>query len=154
MERDRILSEIEQAWAALLQRRNRAHLYRSMLRAAGLDLDDALYPLLSAVARISPARVADVAEAVGIAHTTASRHLTELERRGLVMRSPDPSDGRVAVIELTPEGKEAVVRMRAELRRQIGAALADWSDERLAVFARDLADFAVALGVDAGERDG
>ncbi|MEY9895798.1 DNA-binding MarR family transcriptional regulator [Catenulispora sp. MAP12-49] len=153
MERDRILSEIERAWAALLQRRNRAHLYGAMLKAAGLDLDDALYPLLSAVARISPARVADVAEAVGIAHTTASRHLTELEKRGLVKRSPDPSDGRVAIIELTDEGTRAVAAMRGELRRQIGAALADWPDERLAVFARDLAAFAAALGIGPGGPD-
>lgn len=36
--------------------------------------------------------------------TTALRHLAELERRGIVMRRPNPSDRRVLYVNLSAEG--------------------------------------------------
>jgi MarR family transcriptional regulator for hemolysin len=54
----------------------------------------------------------ELAQAVGIEGPTLTRHLDALERQGLVRRSPDASDRRAVVVELTPEGHEAHARLR------------------------------------------
>lgn len=41
----------------------------------------------------------------------------ELEEDGLVSRRPDPDDGRRALVELTPAGKEA---LEDDRRRRVG----------------------------------
>src|SRR6478672_13345496 len=54
----------------------------------------------------------DLAAAVGIEGPTLTRHLDALERQGLVRRSPEASDRRAVVVELTPEGHAAHARLR------------------------------------------
>ena len=46
--------------------------------------------------------------ASGSPQTTALRWIALLERRGLVMRRPDPSDSRSALLTLTPAADTAV----------------------------------------------
>lgn len=120
------VARIEEQLLALILRANRARIYDDLLKGAKLRIDKALYPVLSATATIQPARVAEIAEVVGLNPTTTSRHLSTLEREGLVSRTKNVSDARAAVIELTPQGKRAVRALR---------------DSRRAVFARLLAGF-------------
>jgi DNA-binding MarR family transcriptional regulator len=126
MARDDKHARIEELLLALILRANRARIYDDLLKGAKLSIDKALYPVLSATAAIEPARVADIAEVVGLNPTTTSRHLSALEREGLVSRAKSTRDARVAVIELTSQGKRAIRGLR---------------DARRAVFARLLADF-------------
>jgi DNA-binding MarR family transcriptional regulator len=126
MARDDKHARIEELLLALILRANRARIYDDLLKGAKLSIDKALYPVLSATAAIEPARVADIAEVVGLNPTTTSRHLSALEREGLVSRAKNTRDARVAVIELTSQGKRAIRGLR---------------DARRAVFARLLADF-------------
>jgi DNA-binding MarR family transcriptional regulator len=119
-------ARVEEQLLALILRANRARIYDDLLRGAKLSIDKALYPVLSATAAIEPARVADIAEVVGLNPTTTSRHLSALEREGLVSRATNTRDARAAVIALTPRGKRAIRGLR---------------DSRRAVFARLLADF-------------
>jgi DNA-binding MarR family transcriptional regulator len=119
-------AQIEEQLLALILRANRARIYDDLLKGAKLSIEKALYPVLSATAAIEPARVADIAEIVGLNSTTTSRHLSALEREGLISRARSASDARAAVIELTPQGKRAIRGLR---------------DSRRAVFARLLADF-------------
>ena len=60
--------------------------------------------VLVEVARLGPARVTDVASAVGIAQGTASTLLEALVRDGLVTRAQDPADRRVTRVLATPKG--------------------------------------------------
>ena len=57
-----------------------------MIKAAGIRLDRALFPLLVLVERFGPIGVVDLADRVGRDYTTVSRQLGKLEQHGLVTR--------------------------------------------------------------------
>ncbi|MFB9427967.1 MarR family winged helix-turn-helix transcriptional regulator [Streptoalloteichus tenebrarius] len=139
--RERALSALDRAAGAMVQRANRVHLYGEMLRAAGLAVEDALYPVISAVATLGPARVADISSAAGIGPTTGSRHLSQLERLGVVRRTDDPTDARVALVELTPHGRRVAERLRESRRRIFAELVSDWSDAEVERFSRQLQRF-------------
>jgi len=67
---------------------------------------------------IDPAgsRLTDMAEVVHMTKQSVGEAASDLERRGYVQRLPDPTDGRVKIIQLTDRGCEA---------QQIGIALID-----------------------------
>lgn len=71
---------------------------------------------------------------MGIEPTSLSRTLKNLEERGLIVRKPNPEDGRSVLIVLTPEGlemrdvsKEVVLSFYEAINERI-------SPEELAVF--------------------
>lgn len=70
-----------------------------------------------------------------------TRHLHELERRGLVCRVTDPHDQRARLIELTPEGGAAAGRYMETVLGWLTDAVADWSDEDRETFGRLLTRF-------------
>ncbi|MCC7052546.1 MAG: MarR family transcriptional regulator [Gemmatimonadaceae bacterium] len=84
--------------------------WQSVLRAAmaALELTPAQFRLLTAVAWLSPrdpgVRQADIAAVAGTDPVTTSEVLRTLEARGLVKRSPHPTDRRARSIEVTDAG--------------------------------------------------
>jgi DNA-binding MarR family transcriptional regulator len=58
-------------------------------------------------------RLTVLAARAGLTHQAMGEVVTELERRGMVERVPDPSDGRARLVCLTPAGREVV---RAAIR--------------------------------------
>jgi DNA-binding MarR family transcriptional regulator len=62
--------------------------------------------LLAEVDRLQPARLADVAKAVGISQGTASTLIEALVRDGLVVRKADEVDRRAVRLTTTSEGAE------------------------------------------------
>ena len=61
--------------------------------------------------------VRELADAAGIASPTATRTLDGLERDGLVVRRPSPTDRRSVLVELTDAG-----RARVEAARKVARA--------------------------------
>jgi MarR family transcriptional regulator for hemolysin len=53
----------------------------------------------------------ELAEAVGVREATLTHHLNAMERQGLVTRTRDPGNRRIHVVELTPAGEAAFVRL-------------------------------------------
>lgn len=53
-----------------------------------------------------------------------SRLLRDFERRGLIVRSPSPQDGRQALISLTPEGQDAFEPLDRASYNAVGSLLA------------------------------
>jgi MarR family transcriptional regulator, transcriptional regulator for hemolysin len=91
----------------------------------------------------------ELADAVGIREATLTHHLTAMESGGLISRRRDPANRRVQVVELTPEGEAAFVRLRTvamsfdrQLRRGI-------SDEEITEFEGLLGRFAANVGAEA-----
>lgn len=80
-------------------------------------------------------RVGELARRV-VAHAShTSKALTVLERRGWITRHPVPGDRRVVVVRATPDGLAASRAIRAKLRAELAARVADWSDAELAAAA-------------------
>jgi DNA-binding MarR family transcriptional regulator len=70
-----------------------------------------------------------LAAAVDLDLSTVSRHLTQLEQRGLVNRRPDGDDRRASRISLTDTGRvfwQDLLSARSEL---LGSALSEWTDD-------------------------
>jgi len=61
--------------------------------------------------------VSDLATLERIRPQSMAQTVKDLEGDGLVSRRPDPDDGRRALVELTPQGLEA---LQADRRRRVG----------------------------------
>jgi DNA-binding MarR family transcriptional regulator len=107
-------SEVEglRAWAALL----RCHaavvpvLSRQVQQQSGLPLSwyDVLLELQAASE--GRLRIQELGERVVLSRSRVSRLVDELAREGLVVREPDPSDGRASFASITDEGLTAFRR--------------------------------------------
>ncbi len=83
---------------------------------------------------------AALARAVGADKTRIIGVLDELQRRGLIARTPDPTDRRVRLLSVTPAGRRLHGSVRAGIRRH--------EDRLLALLpARDRQGFLRALGL-------
>jgi len=75
--------------------------------------------VLFTIVRVGPIGVADLAAAENLNPTMLSRVIGLLADRGLVVRTPDPQDGRSALLEATPDGRA----LRERARRARAATL-------------------------------
>lgn len=88
-----------------------------------------------------------LATALEVDQAAASRLVAQLERKGMVARTADPTDGRRRRVQRTPAG-EASARRGVALVAEANALLtAGFSDAELAVVARFL-EHATRLGGD------
>lgn len=76
---------------------------------ADAPLTPADYGVMSALRLIQPARPTELAATLGMRPTTLSNYLNRLRARDLVLRAPHPTDGRAALLTLTPEGERLTV---------------------------------------------
>ncbi|MEQ9814718.1 MAG: MarR family transcriptional regulator [Azospirillaceae bacterium] len=139
---------------ALLQRWRRRAVKREIGRLAlvdlGLDLDLAQLDVLTAIAAPEnefggeaggETMVSTVAERLAIDPSRASRLVAEMVAAGHVRRAVSQTDGRRAVVQLTPSGQRVVDAVRAFKFLLLGDFLNDWSDRDLAALGRLLARF-------------
>lgn len=101
---------------------NRPQRDEVLIRAAGIKLDRALFPLLVGVQRVGPVGVVELADRVGRDYTTVSRQVAKLESIGLVERRASANDKRVREAVITNEGKAMTDRIDVA-REQIGRAI-------------------------------
>lgn len=124
---------------------NRPQRDELMIRAAGIKLDRALFPLLVGIERFGPIGVVEAADRLGRDYTTVSRQVAKLESLGLVERRAGAADKRVREAVATPEGKAMTDRIDAARERILGGVFADWSAEELDSFVRLTRRFADAI---------
>ena len=123
---------------ALLLRRSRA----ISARLAGElhpDLDGAAYGLLALLEDAGPLRASDLVARLGLDKSTVSRQVASLVDLGLVVRAPDPDDGRAQVLSPSAEGSARLARIRAARRARWEADLADWPPDDIAMLGELLA---------------
>ena len=90
---------------------NRGHLVERAMEAVGDPLDrPGLTVLITLRMAGQPLRVGEIAARMQVVGPHVTRHLHDLERRGLVRRVTDPDDQRARLIELTAEGAAATGR--------------------------------------------
>jgi DNA-binding MarR family transcriptional regulator len=78
---------------------------------------------LAKIGRGGPLTAADLAKQEQISPQSMGATLGELESRRLITRSPDPNDGRRAILSLTAAGTTALHAKRAMRNAQITQAL-------------------------------
>ena len=81
--------------------------------------------LLQSLAEAAPARVGDLAARLSLAPSTVSGLISQMMAAGLVERGTDPGDRRVAVVELSADGRRQLAGWTAAHRDRIASALAD-----------------------------
>lgn len=64
-----------------------------------------------------------------------ARQVAELERLGLVRRTPDPHDARSQVLDLTREGSSRLQEARSARRERFQDLMARWPTEDVATLA-------------------
>ncbi len=113
--------------------------HAARLVAEGLDGVGARgyhYRLLAALEEFGPASQADLGRRCGIDRSDVVAALNDLATRGLVDRSPDPTDRRRNVITLTPAGDRELHRMAGALDHVQDTLLAPLSDTERAELRR------------------
>jgi DNA-binding MarR family transcriptional regulator len=74
-------------------------------------------------------RATKLASRLGVSPPVLSRHIAELEELGLVVRRPDPADGRAQLVALSEAGMEKVRDFEEQRSLNLRAYLAEWSEE-------------------------
>jgi len=85
---------------------------RRLRQAGGGGVPSSQYSALITVERHGPLTPSELADRERIQRPTATRILGRLHEAGLVERTPDPDDGRSALIALTPAGAELLAEVR------------------------------------------
>lgn len=124
---------------------NRPQRDEAMVRAAGIPLDRALFPLLVGIERFGPIGVVDLADRVGRDYTTVSRQVAKLDELGLVRRQAGATDGRVREAVVTPQGKSMTDAVDAARERLGRAVFADWEADDVSELVRLMCKFAEAI---------
>ena len=96
--------------------------------------------------------VGDIAAALGVNPSNASRHCDRLQRLGLVERHRSPSDGRVVHIALTPAGRSVVEAVASSRRQEVRRVLATMAVDDVEAVVAGLRAFSDAAH-ESAERD-
>ena len=126
----------------------------SFVRAArSLSLDPGTFWLLKTVTTHEPMRVTELAGLVNLDPSTVSRHVAQLERSGLIERTPDPDDGRAQLVTVSGEGRQKLEAAFARRRELLARSLAEWAPEDVDQFEHLLGKFARSLESTAPPRE-
>jgi len=85
--------------------------------------------LLNRLVHEGPARLTTLACLEGISQPAMTQMIQRLERQGLVERSGDPDDGRVAVVALAADGRVKLAQRRDGRRARLADLLNTLSSE-------------------------
>jgi len=88
----------------------------------GGDLTRTQLSVLASLVREGEKRLSALGEREGLNPTMLSRVVAALERSGWVERTPDPDDGRAALVSATAAGRA----LHARLRRERSALVEQW----------------------------
>jgi len=99
------------------------------------------YKVFTTIVRRDHVTISALAETLMADKGQISRTVRELENLGLVVRTPDPSDGRSSILTATPEGLERLDAARNPRESALADSLESWDVadiERLAHLLRAL----------------
>jgi DNA-binding MarR family transcriptional regulator len=141
----RQLRELHVALLDIVGAMNRPQRDEMLIRAAGIPLDRALFPLLVGIEQFGPIGVVELADRAGRDYTTVSRQVAKLESLGLVERQGSAADRRVRDAVITPKGK-AMTDLLDAARERIGSAIfASWEPHDVDELVRLMRRFADAV---------
>jgi DNA-binding MarR family transcriptional regulator len=113
--------------------------YNKQAEAAGVTISQPAYALLRRIQRDGPLSMGDLARRTHMDPGATARQVGQLERDGLVRRSPSPDDGRVSLVVVTPYGERLQERVARVMNSHMYGVLAGWPE-------RDRQQFAELFG--------
>lgn len=78
----------------------------------------------------------EIAERLGLDHSTVVRQVAAVAGLGFARRVPHPTDRRSVLVAMTPEGEASLTAMRDQRRARLAIVLADWSITEVEELAR------------------
>jgi DNA-binding MarR family transcriptional regulator len=152
---DTTIGEIDGSLLSVARVMNQVRVHAKLRAEAGVDIDRAgaavLYKLLVEGESL---RLCDLAERLGIDSPAVTRKVQQLEHLGLVVRSPDPVDGRASRLLLTPQGRRSIERLLGARRQWLEDLLSAWPEADRQEFSRLLQLFAATIEEDVEVRHG
>ena len=107
-------------------------LARRLRQQAETEASPTQLAVLGTVERHGPMTLGELAAVERVQPPTITAAVGRLDQRGLVRRLTDPDDGRVARVEITPEGRQLLEQSRsrktAYLERRLATLAADERD--------------------------
>ena len=98
-------------------------------RQPGDTIDVSAFPLLKVLSHQGPMRLSSLAQLLCLDASTVSRHVRQLEDRGLLERTDDPDDRRASRVAVSPVGATCLEEgFRARLGL-VTAALGGFSEQ-------------------------
>jgi DNA-binding MarR family transcriptional regulator len=91
---------------------------------------------LATIERHGPLTPSEVAEIERVKRPTMTRTLGCLEREGLIERTPDPADGRSALVAVNAAGRERLRRLRGRKNAYLARRMRELSAEEVATLER------------------
>jgi DNA-binding MarR family transcriptional regulator len=137
MQRDAI-SRLEQELTVTVRRLDMNY------RRRGHPMERAHYLLLTQL-EDGEKSTGEIADRLGLDHSTVVRQVAAVEERGFAVRIPNPKDRRSVLVRMTQRGAACVIDMRQQRHARLDEMLADWSEEERAQFAALLARFNAAI---------
>lgn len=121
---------VEQQLAVLLRRTRMLSV--EMAEAVLPGMEPSAYGLLIRIADVGPSRPSELASYFRIGKATAGRQLGWLEQLGLIVRQPDPEDGRAHRFQLTEDGEQRLSRERDKRQHMLREQLSTWPETDVA----------------------
>jgi DNA-binding MarR family transcriptional regulator len=123
--------------ASLLAAAEKIHERTQRHIAAASGLNGPVFEVLTTLdAAELPLTPSQISERTRKSSATMTSTLDILERTGFARRTPNPSDRRSLLIEITDSGRKVVEETLPRIRNSENEALAGWSEDELAT-ARD-----------------
>ncbi len=137
------LGRLEQEVGVLIRRVKRVIGERA--RAVHPDLQPASYLMLTYLVSSGPQRSSVLSERFGVDKGAISRQVQHLCDLGLLVRTPDPQDGRATLVSASADAVHRMESLNRDRRRWLEEQLAEWSEDDLREFVTGLARYNEAL---------
>lgn len=109
------------------------------------ELNPTTYMMLATLEERGPSRAAQLAELFALDKGSVSRAVHQLVELGLVVRSPDPDDGRASILSATDDAVRRLAELHVRQRETFDQRLGAWEPEEIEVLALQLSRFNAAL---------
>ena len=117
-------------------------------RAVHPDLQPGSYLVLTHLEATGSCRSSAIAEAFDMDKGAVSRQVQHLTELGLIERTPDPADGRAALLTVTDDARRRMADVQRHRRKYLDERLGVWSDDDLRQFVDMLARYNASLDLD------
>ncbi|MGU3522548.1 MarR family winged helix-turn-helix transcriptional regulator [Enterobacteriaceae bacterium C23F] len=117
----------------------------TLLAAADVKLDQALFPLLVAIGRYGPVGVVELADSLGRDYTTVSRQVKKLQEQGLAQKQPAERDKRISEVTLSEQGNALTAAIDGARQKLMNAIFADWQEQDVKALFRLVRQYAESV---------